>query len=128
MLFLSFTQLQATAAAGAVRMDSVAQITSAYTTLNTLERAVISRCASFPASTKDSALLLTPANVLRASQVTNVRHLFATLSAKMADSASTQTPVNARMATQVLHVQPQSAARRVRTAVPVWHLTLAAAQ
>lgn len=109
-------------------MDSVAQIASAYATLNTLERAVISRCASFPASTKDSALLLTPANVLRASQVTSVRHLFATLPAKMVDSASSQTPVNARMATQVLHVQPQSAASRVRTAVPVWHLTLAAVQ
>ena len=107
-------------------MDSVAKMMSAHATLNTLERAVKPRCASFPASTKDNALHLTPANVLRASQATNVRHLFATLPAKMMDSASTQIPVNARMATQALHVQPQSAASRVRTAVPVWPLTLVA--
>lgn len=109
-------------------MDSVAKITSAHVILHTLDRTVKPQSASFPASTKGSALHLTPANVLRASQVTNARYLFATLPAKMADSAPTQTPVDARMATQALHVQTQSVASRVRTAVPVWRLTLAAVQ
>ena len=100
-----------------VSMGSALKTTSAHVSFNILEGTVKLQCAPFPANTKGSVLHLTPANVLRPSQVTIVRHLFVTLPAKMVDCASARTCANALAATQALHVQPRSAASHVKTVV-----------